>query len=132
MFAEKLALFPAGCRRLTDGRRFLGYAVAHPWSLYSVPPLNQFLGRHPEHPDCLYAHDMAIAPEARGAGASDRCIAGWRDLADRLGLRAMAGVSVYGTDVHWSRFGFRTVDRPDLREILDSYGPTAKYMVWMF
>ncbi len=130
IFTEKLALFPDGARKLTDGAAFLGYAIAHPWTLFSIPALDGFLEQLPAHPDCLHAHDMVVAPAARGASASAHCLAYWKEIALGLGLRAITGVSVYGTDAHWSRFGFRVVSRPDLPEKLAHYGSTAKYMVW--
>ncbi|HEY9595677.1 MAG TPA: hypothetical protein VHE79_14455 [Spirochaetia bacterium] len=38
VFAEKIALFAAGCRRLVRGSETVGYGIAHPWMLHSVPP----------------------------------------------------------------------------------------------
>jgi predicted N-acetyltransferase YhbS len=93
--------------------------VSHPWALYSIPPLDQFLVALPAQADCLYIHDVAILPEYRGLRQADHLVE----------LCAMALVSVYGTDAFWARFGFRPASTPDIVKKLKSYGPTARYMV---
>lgn len=47
-----------------------------------------------------------------------------------MNIGSLALVSVYGTDVLWSRFGFQVVHNPELNGKLASYGTTAKYMVY--
>ena len=44
------------------------------------------------------------------------------------GCCVLALVSVYGTDVLWSRYGFGVVTGGRVLEKLASYGPTARYM----
>jgi len=39
VFAERLALAPAGCRVLAGGGGVPGYAVPHPWTGTAPPPL---------------------------------------------------------------------------------------------
>jgi len=97
--------------------------------LQSIPPLDQCLGALPETSNCLYIHDVAILPEARGKSASKRVI----DLLSALGLRkrlpALAGVSVYGSHRLWRRYGFVPSDDPILKAKAASYGDTATYVV---
>ena len=126
VFAERLALHPAGCLVL-DGREGIeGYAVAHPIRAFAPPPLGALLGAIPADADQFYIHDVVVAPERRGSGASDGAIA--RLLAGAGGYPSVALVSVYGTARFWSRFGFRPADG-DMSDKLRPYGPDAVFMV---
>jgi GNAT superfamily N-acetyltransferase len=126
---DKLVHFPEGCRGLASGDRLLGYGLAHPWRLHAVPPLDTPLGALPEQPDCLYVHDVVVAPEARGSGAAGPYVTHLLGVARGRGLPALALVSVYETWPMWQRHGFRVVDSPILVPVLGDYGPTARYMV---
>jgi len=118
---------PAGFA--VKGGRLLGYGITHPWRLDDIPALDSFLKHLPSTPDCLYVHDVAIDPAARGHGAAGHLIADLRALAEARSLRKLACVSVYGTDVMWSRYGFRTRKVDTLADKLAGYGESAKYMV---
>lgn len=129
VFEEKFRLFPAGCFALELGGSLVGYGVSHPWTLFDIPPLDAFLERLPSSPDCLYLHDVAVAPAARGRGAAAQLI-------DRLCLLASQGrvgfialTSVYGTAGFWRGMGFAAASSDRLAEKLQSYGPSACYMV---
>ena len=50
-------------------------------------------------------------------------------VAKREGIGAMALVSVYGTHVLWGGMGFSEASNPSLSQKLQSYGPTARYMI---
>ena len=123
---EKRRLFPEGCRRLVRDGTMLGYAMAHPWILGSVPALNAPLGALPDRPDCLHMHDVAILPEGRGAEAAGTYVAHLLRLAGAMGIEALACVSVYGTGPLWGRHGFTPATA---RPPVASYGPDAVYMV---
>lgn len=129
VFMEKMQLYPPGCRVLVAGDAVAGYGLAHPWMQHRVPPLDGFLERLPEHPDCLYVHDVAVLPESRGGVARDYVL-GIAELAHASGIAALALVSVYATRQLWERLGFRPVT-PDaeLRGKLASYGEGATYML---
>ncbi len=148
VFAEKVRLFPEGSRKLVWGGAILGYAIAHPWELYSIPPLDDFLGALPPRPECIFIHDIAVLAEARGKGAAQTYLEQLNSLAGTLSMGLLALVSVYGTEVLWRRFGFQVRRAPfereasvqgsagasppsceALRRKLLSYGPTAQYMV---
>ena len=96
VFAERLALFPAGCFA-TEG----GYAIAHPWA-GKAPPLAARLGALPDAPDHLFLHDVALRPEARGRGLLPALLA----RLDALGLPETRLVAVRGTSALWARHGF--------------------------
>ena len=129
VFAEKARLFPHGCFKLECDGNMMGYALSHPWKLYAIPPLNEFLRELPANADCIYLHDVAVLPPARGRGAAGIFIDRITAVARRMHVFHLACVSVYGTDALWSRFGFRIVTFDDISAKLASYGDSAKYMV---
>ncbi|MEN6532399.1 MAG: GNAT family N-acetyltransferase [Bryobacteraceae bacterium] len=129
VFEEKLRLFPSGCRKLISGEIIVGYGISHPWMLFSIPPLDDFLQHLPDKAQCLYIHDVVILPAARGHGAAGHYVDYVKGVARKMGIPALALVSVYGTDRLWSRFGFTVVQDAALDAKLKSYGGTAKYML---
>jgi GNAT superfamily N-acetyltransferase len=129
VLAEKIRLFPHGCGKLLANRKMMGYGIAHPWMLNAIPPLDAFLGKLPAQPECLYIHDIAVLPEARGHNAAESYIHAIKILAANINIRSLALVSVYETDVLWNRFGFHIVRSDDLACKLATYGPTAQYMI---
>jgi len=129
VFEEKVTLYPRGCRKFVSGDHIVGYGISHPWTLYSIPPLDKFLKTLPLNPACLYIHDVVVLPGARGRGAAARYVDYIKRLARESAIWSLALVSVYGTDMLWSRFGFRVIANSDLDEKLTSYGASARYMV---
>lgn len=126
VFAERLRLFPAGCLVLERGGAVVGYAISHPIAPNTPPALNAFLGTIPETAEQFYIHDIAILPEARGAGQSHAAVEALLRVAERY--RSAALVSVYGTAEFWGRFGF-TPAAVDMGSKLAPYGEDAVYMV---
>jgi GNAT superfamily N-acetyltransferase len=129
VFAEKIALFAAGCFVLTDGRRIVGYALSHPWRLQRIPPLDTFLEGLPADADCLYVHDIALLGPARGHGRGPAVMRRLERLAARRGYPWLAMVSVYDTRPLWRRLGFEVRREPGIARQLRSYGAAARYMV---
>ncbi|MBK8476922.1 MAG: GNAT family N-acetyltransferase [Opitutaceae bacterium] len=129
VFAEKLRLFPPGCRKLDDAGRLLGYGIAHPWLTDDPPPLDTILGALPSAANCLHLHDAVVAPEARGHGLAARYVAEMQLVARAHGLHVLTLVSVYGTHPLWARCGFRIRTPPLPPGILAPYGPTACAMI---
>jgi GNAT superfamily N-acetyltransferase len=129
VFAEKMRLYPDGCRVLAAENETVGYGLSHPWMQHQIPPLDGFLEKLPDDADCLYVHDVAVLPDFRG-GVARVYVATIEGLARASGIAALALVSVYGTRVLWERLGFRPVT-PDaaLRAKLTSYGASATYML---
>jgi hypothetical protein len=126
---EKFRLFPAGCQILMRGTEIVGYGISHPWILNNIPPLDTFLERLPEKPECLFIHDVVVLPIARGYNAAASYIDEMCRIARSIHLKSLALVSVYGTTPLWSRYGFEVVTDPSLNDKLKSYGKTAKYMI---
>ncbi len=129
-FAERLALYPAGCRVLAEGdNRVLGYGIAYPWMEGSMPPLGALIGALPDAAELIYLHDLALLPDTRGTGAASEYVAWLVDHARVAGWPRIALVAVNDAAPFWGRQGFAAVDSPNLRATLASYGDDARYMV---
>lgn len=128
VFAERCALFPEGCLVLEVDGGIGGYVVAHPWRLHAPPSLNARLGALPRDADCLYLHDIALLPSARGRGAAADAVARLVALAGTYALPALALIAISGTLPFWSRHGFAVVDAPELAGKLASYDAEARLM----
>jgi ribosomal protein S18 acetylase RimI-like enzyme len=124
VFAERLALAPAGCLVLAAGARLLGYAVTHPWTGTAPPPLDALLGALPEQPGAWHVHDIALDPAARGGG---HALAVLRALLTASPLPRATLVAIPGTGNYWTRQGFRDTP-PDDAAALASYGAGARFM----
>lgn len=125
VFAERQALYPQGAWMLTRGGTPLGYLLAHPWRTGTIPPLDTPLGVLPAGADCLYLHDIALLPAARGLGAAAAIVA---QLAAAATYPRLALVAVGGSARFWRGQGFVPVDRPELAAKLAGYGEGARYM----
>jgi len=128
VFAEKLSLFPDGCLALARREEVMGYGLAHCWAFGSVPPLDAFLEKAPDRADCLYIHDVALLPEARGIGSGGHYVRLMVECARKIGVDFLALVSVYNNQPFWAKRGFEVVSAPELSAKLRGYGPTARYM----
>jgi ribosomal protein S18 acetylase RimI-like enzyme len=123
VFAERLALAPAGCRVLAAGGALLGYAVSHPWTGAGPPPLDTLLGALPARPAAWHVHDIALAPAARGAGHAGAVL---RALLTDSPLPRATLVALPGTGAFWARQGFR--DAAADAAALASYGEGVRFM----
>lgn len=111
VFAERLALAPAGCHVLeATAGAVSGYAVTHPWLAEAPPPLDALLGTLPEAgPGAVWhIHDIALLPEARGAGHAAALLGRLLAAAAR-GFAGATLVALAGKAGYWERHGFRPV-----------------------
>ncbi len=129
VFEEKITLAPSFCRGLYADTTLVGYGIAHPWTLYSIPPLDSFIHDLPVNPTCVYIHDVALLPEMRGKGAASEYIHFVKEQAKKNKIDVIALVSVYGTDVFWKKYGFTIMDSRKIESSLSAYGTTARYMI---
>ena len=120
VFAERLQLAPDFCFFADPD---LGYCLAHPWKLGQVPKLNSLLGSL-AGADCLYIHDVALLPTARGTGLGRKIVEILAEVAHQKGFTKMALTSVSGADPFWLAMGFE----PKPMAGLESYG-SAQYMI---
>ncbi|HYG85683.1 MAG TPA: GNAT family N-acetyltransferase [Azospirillum sp.] len=127
VFAERLRLYPAGCRMAEGNRMVLGYAVMHPGHLGVPPALDSMLGALPDPADCLYLHDVALLPAARGSGLGAMALAHAHELAVREGFAWLALTSTPGARGYWDRQGFTPCAVQPAE--LASYGGDMSYMV---
>jgi len=128
IFAERLALYPAGCHVLDDGAELQGYVVSHPWHRSGLPKLNTRLGALPESGDRLYLHDLALRATIRGTGAAARIVAQLAAHATALGFTRLVLVAVNRSTGFWRHQGFEAIDAPGLAKDLASYGADARLM----
>ena len=123
---ERLALAPQWCRVLAAGEDLCGYLLAHPWRRGAPPALDSLIGALPDDPDCLYIHDLAIAPQRRGKGDAAVLLASLKREAF-ADFPVIALISTGPATGFWQRQGFapRAIAQP---EILAGYDPQALYM----
>lgn len=130
VFAERLALFPTGCRiAMRDGAP-VGYALFHPGVVGRPPPLNRLLGQLPAAADCLYIHDVALLPASRGMGLGR----GLTDLAAatarEMGLPLLALAATPLAADFWRALGFAEgAGSASAAAALAAYGGGMRYMV---
>lgn len=134
VFAERLALYPDGCAMAEAfgaeaAGPCIGYIVMHPGRLGVPPPLDSPLGALPEVSDCLYLHDVALLPAARGLGLGVAALERMNALAARRGFRWLALTSTPGARAFWDAQGFLPHDGgAGLAAKLASYGGGMTYM----
>lgn len=123
---ERLALAQQWCRVLTAGDAPCGYLVAHPWRRGAPPALDSLIGTLPVDPDCLYIHDLAIAPQRRGNGDAAALLASLKGEAF-ANYPVIALISTGPATGYWRKQGFTPCPIAQ-GEILASYDPDALYM----
>lgn len=132
VFDERFRLFPQGCHvaQGPDGAA-VGYAVAHPGRLFAPPALDTLLWQLPAEANCLYVHDVALLPAARGGGLGRAIVGELTAVARRTGLHCLALTAVNGSAGWWQRRGFLRLqpEPPELIDKLKSYGVDAAYLV---
>lgn len=128
VFAERLALYPAGCRLLAGRDDPLGYVISHPWPLGVCPALDSLIGAVPAHSDSYYIHDLALRPAARGTGAAGTLVAALKDHAREAGFATLSLIAVNGSAPFWRGRGFAEAPPADPGK-LASYGADALFMV---
>lgn len=120
IFVRKFKLFPEGIYILKNEIIF-GYAIFHPWSLDSVPPLNEYIPNTPNSPTCMFLHDIVIKEELRNKGYAKKIIKKIEEYKLPITL-----VAIYDTEIIWKKLGFNNNDYTVSG--LDSYGKSS-YMI---
>lgn len=105
------------------------YLFALPWLSVAPPSLNATTCELPANPDCLYLHDLSVAPELRGTGTGTALIQMFFELQQQARLPSACLVAVQSSAPFWRRFGFEvTQGDAVLTEKLASYGADARFM----
>ncbi|MBD1573499.1 GNAT family N-acetyltransferase [Vibrio sp. S17_S38] len=115
---------------MDDDEQVLGYVLAHPWESEEPPHINQDISDRKEvvsveDASTLYIHDLAINPDARGAGIAQALIENLLMHADALNINRISLVAVQGMASFWAKYGFKSVKS----DCTDSYGDDAQLMV---
>ncbi|WP_338086783.1 GNAT family N-acetyltransferase [Magnetospirillum aberrantis] len=119
VFADRLALFAPGCLMAEDDDgQALGYCLAHPGIVGDPPPLDTVLGAPPKAADCLYIHDVALLPQARGRHLGVALARLMEDVARAHGFDRIALTAVNNSDGFWGALGYV----PQPCEKIASYG----------
>jgi len=129
VFAERLQLYPQGCRVLEGGGALQAYVISHPWFDRAPPALNALLGELPVRPTTYYLHDLALLPEVRRSGAAGQAVAALVEQARSAQLPSLSLVAVNGSAEFWRRQGFEAVPDGLPAEKLRSYGDDAQFMM---
>ncbi len=131
VFANRMERFGAYFRVVFMGDRMVGYMISFPWKLGDTPVNNETFPADLPEPDCFYIHDIAILPEARGAGISKAMLDDAYQTALRLGFDAVSLVAVGQSGNFWDNAGFvpyMQVGPQKLGRVLEIYGPGARLM----
>ncbi|HJD82565.1 GNAT family N-acetyltransferase [Kitasatospora aureofaciens] len=128
---------PSTCFVLEDADGFCGYLLALPYPLFRCPDLSRaesdgagrgssgIGGSSGTGGSNLHAHDLVIAERARGRGLADLLLLHLEETGRQAGYRTLSLVAVRGSQVLWSRLGYRA--RPEIG-LPASYGTEAVYM----
>jgi len=107
----------------------VGYLISLPWEFSSPPVLNAATCRLPLSPDCLYLHDLAVAPGARQFGTGRALVEAFLNHLRGSGLGRASLVAVQDSAPYWERYGFRAVPLSEpLKAKLSTYGVGVVYM----
>lgn len=107
-----------------------GYLVAVPACCFSWPQLNTPVYELPEQPDCLYLHDLAVAPQARALGLGKRLVYHFLTQLHALGWPYASLIAIQNSAPYWEGYGFQAAAMTDSQKAkLDSYGAGAQYML---
>lgn len=104
---------PGSCL-IAESHAPLGYVLAHPWIPGDLPPIKASLPPIPADARCLFFHDLAITPAARGTGLAHRLVAEVLAWARQQGITEGSLVAVQNAQHFWARYGF--VEDPALTE----------------
>ena len=131
VFANRFARYGGYFRMAVQNGQMVGYMICFPWKLGDSPVNNETFPEDLPEPDCFYIHDIALLPEARGAGISRAMLEDAYQTAHTLGFDAVSLVAVGQSGSYWDRNGFMPytlVGPRKLARIQDIYGPGARLM----
>ncbi|MCJ0765743.1 GNAT family N-acetyltransferase [Variovorax terrae] len=129
LLLRRLAAAPGTSWVALRAGRVQAYLAAYPSRLGRLTPLHGEF-EPAAAPDTLYLHDLAVHPEAAGAGLGPRLVARALEQARRDGLRHSGLVSVQASHAFWQRQGYadHALAQARQRQRLASYPGAARYM----
>ena len=129
IIAQRLAQVPDLALVAEDAQGICGYLFSYRSQRGAITPLDgEFV--EPEHSDCLYLHDLAVAPRALKRGIGPSLVKHKLGIARKPGLQHCSLVSVQDSASFWQRMGFKTQHTSSANQVsaLASYGVPAVYM----
>ncbi len=107
----------------------IAYLVTYPSQLGKLTHLGEAF-QLSETADCLYLHDLAVAPTGQGLGLGEQLVEHAFAVARSCALHHAALVSVQDSGDYWQSLGFaaQDIDQPWQRAALASYLAPAIYM----
>jgi len=131
VFKEKLMFFPNGCWLALCNEIYAGYLFSHPWRHDLPIELDSPLGTVPKNFDCLYIHDVAVAPECQRKGIGNILFSKAKEITEQLKYKLIVAVSVQNSGYFWNKLGFQPFENiPDgVKNKLLSYGQNCSYMI---
>lgn len=126
--AQRLAQVPDLAIVAEDQHGICGYLFSYRSQRGAITPLDGAFVE-PTHSDCLYLHDLGVAPRASKRGIGPSLVKHKLQMARQAGLQHCSLVSVQDSAPFWQRMGFQTqrvVHKQHVRA-LNTYG-AAVYM----
>lgn len=128
-FAAKISAHPDFCFMVIQDNVAKAYIIALPWIAGKMLELDSSKYKVPPEADCVYIHDIAVAPAARSFGVSRKLLNAVLDAALEKGYKRVCLVAVEGAEAYWERHGFEVWQADaELRNKLAAYGESATYM----
>lgn len=126
---SKIHISPETCFVAKDDQETRGYLLSIPATLGNPPQLHSETQTLDKHPNCLYLHDLAIHPKARGMGVGKLLFQHFAKIAYQKQFQHASLISIQNSVPFWKQYGFSPVT-PDktLQEKLKTYGENATYM----
>jgi predicted N-acetyltransferase YhbS len=125
----KLSASQSTCLIASIAGDTVGYLIALPWTFSSPPELNAATCQLPLSPDCLYLHDLAVAPRARNSGTGRALVGTFLAQLAASGLGRASLIAIQNSASYWQRYGFRAVPpSAPLKARLATYGEGVAYM----
>lgn len=126
---QRLAQVPDLALVAEDQQGVCGYLFSYRSQQGVITPLDGLFVES-IHSDCLYLHDLAVAPRALKRGIGPSLVKHKLKLARQAGLQHCSLVSVQDSAFFWQHLGFQTQNtaNPQQASALESYGVPAVYM----
>ena len=131
VFLSKVAAYPQGCKIAEYDGEPVGYLLSHPWKFDEPPCLECVPFQLPDNPDSYFIHSLTLSKNAHGKGIGTALAKLALQMGTEAGFSRFGLISVQDSQAFWERFGFRALSNPPPRILqkLQSYGPSARYMV---
>ena len=127
--SQRLMLYPQSCWVAVYQDKIWGYLFSYPSKLSHINPLGAEFGQY-EQANCLYLHDLAVSPDARGQGVATALLQTAQAYARTLELSYLTLVAVQNSAAFWQQQHFTLEPALPLsaQQALATYGDKAVYL----